>query len=395
MATSWGTDSGLTCMDLFAGGGGLSLAAHTAGLTTKAFLEIDPHACDLLRQNLGIVLPSSAKVIQQDVADISGQELRRTIGDVDVLIGGPPCQPFSMGGHRLGKRDERNLFPDLLEIVSELRPKAFIFENVAGLSTRRFNGYLSSILNGLAFCLTGSHQRNRPDYLVKFKVLEAADFGVPQYRRRLFIVGFRKDLSIDWVWPEPTHSRERLLFDQFVTEEYFDRHGIPSKRISPKLLARVDRVMDSPRVELEPHQTIRDAISDLPHPRVASQLLRGRHHIYVPGAKIYPGHTGSAWDLPAKTIKAGVNGCPGGENMVADGGRARYFTIRELARLQTFPDKYGFLGARSECVRRLGNAVPVKLGHVLIAQLVSELRKTRPKVEFSRKSDRAATLSLY
>ncbi len=156
-----------------------------------------------------------------------------------------------------------------------------------------------------------------------------------------------------------THSQDRLLWDQYVTGDYWERHGLKARR------APSDR--DSTRVrELEatgaapaglPWVTVRDAIQGLGHPDGA------RNHVFQPGAKVYPGHTGSPLDRPAKALKAGDHGVPGGENMmVLDDGSVRYFTIREAARLVGLPDDYLFPRSWSESMRQLGNAVPAQLG---------------------------------
>jgi DNA (cytosine-5)-methyltransferase 1 len=214
------------------------------------------------------------------------------------------------------------------------------------------------------------------------QVLNAADFGVPQRRERVFIVGFRADLGIEWTFPEPTHSFDALLHDQFVTGEYWERREIPKKlrsKPTPAMLAR----LQTQRSLLEPTtaawRTVRDAIEGLPDPehmpRQAEQHLNHKHN---PGARAYPGHTGSPADLPAKTLKAGVHGVPGGENTLAgQNGSIRYFTVREAARLQTFPDDFVFHASWTESMRQLGNAVPVKLAELLCRDIAANLGRVK------------------
>lgn len=122
-----------------------------------------------------------------------------------------------------------------------------------------------------------------------------------------------------------------------------------------------------------PHKTVRDAL-------IGSEPIMGKpypgflNHIGIPGARSYPGHTGSPYDLPAKTLKAGVHGCPGGENMLAyPEGSVRYFSVRESARLQTFPDNYAFHRSRSECMRQIGNAVPAELARTLTKEMKKKI----------------------
>jgi DNA (cytosine-5)-methyltransferase 1 len=206
-------------------------------------------------------------------------------------------------------------------------------------------------------------------------VLNAADYGVPQRRERVVFVGFRSDLDIEWSFPKATHTLDALLWDQ-THGDYWDRHEV--RRADRKVADRHDRRIA--RLTREdgalPWRTTRDAIGDLPDP--AAEPSRSDHyfnHRFQPGARSYPGHTGSPLDEPAKTLKAGVHGVPGGENMLLmPDGRVRYFTVRESARLQTFPDEFRLHGSWSEAMRQLGNAVPVELASV-IARSVSRYLK--------------------
>ncbi len=217
-------------------------------------------------------------------------------------------------------------------------------------------------------------------YNVVTRVLNAADYGIPQQRERVFIVGFRADSGERWSVPAATHSYNALLRTQFETRTYWERHQVKKAeqeqhrlRVNGDMLRR----MKAEDVELRPWVTVRDAISDLPEPtsRAARSIL---NHTFQAGAKPYPGHTGSPLDLPAKTLKAGGHGVPGGENMIDFGnGTYRYFTVRESARLQTFPDGYLFHGSWSETMRQLGNAVPVRLAHVVGSSVAVQLLSAR------------------
>jgi DNA (cytosine-5)-methyltransferase 1 len=205
-------------------------------------------------------------------------------------------------------------------------------------------------------------------------VLNAANYGVPQKRERVVFVGFRSDLGVQWRFPDETHSLEALLWDQRNTGEYWDRHKVSrAERQRFALDAAKPIVGDKP--EMLAWRTVRDAIGGLPdpeHDRRRSASIDS--HRFQPGARSYPGHTGSPLDAPAKTLKAGVHGVPGGENMLRrPDGSVRYFTIRESARLQTFPDAYKFHGAWGECMRQIGNAVPVELAHVVARNVATNL----------------------
>jgi DNA (cytosine-5)-methyltransferase 1 len=278
------------------------------------------------------------------------------------------------------------MFPEFARVVAALSPKAFLVENVKGLLRGGFAEYFEYVILRLSHPLitmkpgeTWREHRARLervhtagevtglDYNVVFQLLNAADHGVPQRRERVFIVGFRNDLGIHWSFPRPTHGREALLHQQFVTGEYWERHRIPKRR-RPELKGsspgRTSCFWD--REELLPWRTVRDAISDLPSLNPGCRDPRDPNHFFNPGARSYKGHTGSPWDEPAKTLKAGDHGVPGGENTLAmEDGQVRYFTPRECARLQTFPDDYRITGPWTEQMRQMGNAVPVELARVV------------------------------
>jgi DNA (cytosine-5)-methyltransferase 1 len=221
----------------------------------------------------------------------------------------------------------------------------------------------------------------RPEYNVVFRLLNAADYGVPQRRERVFFVGFRSDVGVEWSFPEGDFSENSLLRSQWITGEYWERHEV-SKRDRPPLadrqLGRIERLRDDFLFDAGkfPWLTVRDAISDLPDPERKPRNAIA-NHIFNPGARSYPGHTGSPLDEPAKTLKAGDHGVPGGENMLARvDGSLRYFTVREAARLQTFPDEYTFRGPWTEAMRQLGNAVPVRLAETVARSVAETLSST-------------------
>jgi DNA (cytosine-5)-methyltransferase 1 len=164
-----------------------------------------------------------------------------------------------------------------------------------------------------------------------------------------------------------THSEAALHYSQTVSGEYWKRHDIappPDGRYTRADTTNVQGELEM--AKLLPWQTIRDALHGLPTPIDGLNHPHFKNHVGVPGARSYPGHTGSDFDRPSKTIKAGVHGVCGGEAMIrfAD-GRLRYMTVRESARIQTFPDDYDFRGARSHAMRHIGNAVPVKLAQAI------------------------------
>lgn len=381
----------MRAVELFAGAGGLALGVSAAGFDHEAVVELEPNACETIRKNkaLGVDPITSWPLIQADVRLVDFAPF----DGIDLVCGGPPCQPFSIGGKHRGQDDRRNLFPEVVRVVCETKPKAFLIENVKGLIRPAFSEFLAHTILQLTYPeltsgkdksprnhlarLQRYHTSGRPNglyYRVVFQTLNAADFGVPQRRERVFIVGFRSDVACEWSFPEGSHSLDALLRDQWITGEYWERHHVPKRERPSKprrLQRRIENIEESlfPVASL-PWRTVRDAIGDLPDPR----RRKGHgvsNHDYNPGARSYLGHTGSPADEPAKTLKAGDHGVPGGENMLAlVDGSVRYFTVRESARLQTFPDDVIFAGSWTESMRQLGNAVPVALARS-VAQSVA------------------------
>lgn len=383
-------------VELFVGAGGLALGLSRASFEHLLVADFDRHACHTIRENqrLGVRYVKHWPLRELDVRNLDYSALPESL---DLLAGGPPCQPFSLGGKHRAHQDERDMFPEMARAIRTLRPKAVLIENVRGLVRPSFAKYFSYLLLQLTYPeialrtdeiwrehlsrLERYHTRGRPSglhYRIVHRVLNAADYGVPQMRERVVIVGFRSDLELAWSFPAPTHSREELLFDQWVSGQYWERHRIPKRgrpQPSSGLASTITKVSDVAHLT-KPWRTVRDAISDLPLPSAGNPDVP--NHRLQPGARSYPGHTGSHYDWPAKTLKAGVHGVPGGENMLLlPDGSMRYFSVREAARVQTFPDEYFFPGVWSENMRQLGNAVPVTLGEIIADQLRRKLTSPR------------------
>ena len=390
--------SGLRCVELFAGAGGLAIAAARAGFDHDAVLEYNHDACETIRANQrrGYDLVRHWPLIE---GDVHNQDFQTWNGRVDLVSGGPPCQPFSIGGKHGAMGDRRNLFPEAARAVREIQPRAFVFENVKGLLRDSFAKYFGYIVLQLSYPgvairageVWTEHlarleriktKGTEPDlrYRVVWRLLNAADYGVPQRRERVFIVGFRSDIRVPWSFPSATHSREALLMEQWDTGDYWERNGIP-KRSRPEAPLRFARYSNSPQLihkpfGLMPWRTVRDAIADLGEPTRTQNGERFPNHVLQPGARSYAGHTGSPLDEPAKTLKAGDHGVPGGENMLVYlNGDVRYFSVRESCRLQSFPDEYVFESSWTENMRQLGNAVPVELGAVVLRSVRAALER--------------------
>ncbi len=396
----------MKAIELFVGAGGLGMGSSMAGFKHEAVVEWNRDACRTIRFNQanGVSIVRDWPLYEGDVRDFDYTPYRNST--IDLIAGGPPCQPFSLGGKHRANNDDRDMFPEMVRAVSEIHPRGFIIENVKGILRHSFASYFNYIILRLSYPEmrlgigerwekhlsrleehhTGSHRYHGLHYQVVYRLLNAANFGVPQKRERVVIVGFRSDQPEGWSFPEATHSEDRLLWDQLATGDYWERHRVPKRRRTPpapEALARLERMKSDGLVPPgNPWRTVRDAIHDLPDPSLGGNSARLTNHTLNPGAKIYPGHTGSPLDLPAKTLKAGGHGVPGGENMlVLPDGSVRYFTVRESARLQTFPDDYTFLGSWGESMRQLGNAVPVHFAREIASSVWQHLDISSREIE--------------
>ncbi len=380
-------------LELFSGAGGLAKGLALAGFEHAALVEFNKHACASLTANF-----SEEKVFCGDVRDFDFSSLR----NIDVVAGGPPCQPFSLGGKHQANQDARDMFPHAINAIEVLAPRAFVFENVKGLLRSSFAEYFEYIILRLTFpefaanaamswqdhlqLLRKTDFAHYPGlkYRVAYQLLNAADYGVPQARERVVIVGTRADVWQQWRFPVATHSEDALLWAKHITGEYWDKHQVARsdrETLTEVVRERMARYgLFAP--ETKPWRTIRDTLADVPDPQSA-HCIAG--HQFRDGARTYPGHTGSDFDSPAKTIKAGGHGVPGGENMIRfRDGSLRYFTVFEAKRLQTFPDNYEIRGAWGEAMRQIGNAVPVifaqKIGIALHSLMQSDGQATKPAI---------------
>jgi len=363
-------------VELFSGCGGLALGLSRSGFHHELMVEWNGDAVETVLHNRRRRI-KHVREWPLEKADVREVAWHRFAG-LDLVAGGPPCQPFSIGGNHKGPGDARDMWPEVIRSVREIRPRGFLFENVRGLARPAFADYLRWIIAHLHHPeLT---RQNREDHACHTRRLEssrlpaayrvivaqvnAADYGAAQKRHRVIVAGIRADLADTLAAPIPTHSRERLLWDQWVSGEYWRRHGLvqPTDALIPGTDASAVRALRASRMapKGKPWVTTRDALAGLGEPN-------GRgNHIFQDGACVYPGHTGSPLDQPTKALKAGDHGVPGGENMmVRDDGTVRYFTTREAARLQGLPDTYQFPRSWTESMRQLGNAVPVQLSEAM------------------------------
>jgi len=353
--------NGATVVSLFSGGGGLDLGLEAAGFRSRYLCDIDAHSCRTLEAGFTAsaarsrLAPWHLKVACGNVAELSGASLLRDCrmkrGAVDLLAGGPPCQAFSVFGRRQGVADPRGMLAfEYLRLVGELRPKAFLFENVFGLLTIEGGAIFERLCEQLSAPLRGLR------YELSVFRLNAADYAVPQFRDRVFIVG-----SLDGVRvPAPLPLREaRLSVDE----------GLFSAPFRFRTVA--DAFRGLPATGTLPNHT----------GRVHSQRIVDRYQALKPGERDSKTRI-NRLDLhrPSYTIIVGSD--KGGGKGHVHPIEPREVTPRESARLQTFPDWWEFSGSCRHPIRQVGNAVPPLLAAQIGRELASALFGMR-RVKFS------------
>ena len=385
-------------VDLSAGAGGMALGLAEAGWQDVTLVEADEHARATLHLNQSLGHPLSSGW-QLGVADVPAMNYEEMAGDVDLVVGSLLRGHSPAPGRRRGvSPGSEDLFGEAARALRELTPGCFLLEAPRCLLSEGLAACFDRLMAQLRSPALGPGARERGEvegqaredetdgglvvelsYRVGCRLANAAAHGVPQNRQRLFIAGLRADLGREFRFPESTHSLDRLLWDQWVSGSYWDEHRVAKwlrPDLSPRYARRVERLAsDHPQDPPpgRPFLTVRDAIGYLPDPEDPKGGVP--NHQFQSGARTYPGHTGSLLDEPAKALKAGPRGLPAGENMIAFhlGGECRYFTVREAARLQTFPDDYLLSGSWREAMRQVASAVPVGLAAVLGRALASQL----------------------
>ncbi len=380
----------LRSVEIFAGAAGLGLGLAKSGFHHEVVVERDHSACNTIRANQrdGHPLVEGWDIRE---ASIENCDLSDIAAEPDLVAGGPPCQSFSIGGKHKGHRDERNLWPWAIQTVAQLKPKAFVFENVPNLASGHadFFDYLvkALALPTIATPLDWESDAERlskiiatgqsfdPSYRVSVATLMAADFGTGQKRKRLFITGVRTDVAADFKVPEPTHSAEQLLEDKWLTGAYWDRHALDRPQMDEAGLRWLRKHNRNPRdlfaAPLKAHKTVRDVFAGIPGGAANNERAPRE-------AKVYKGHTGSPIDEPSKTLRAGDHGVSGGENLCDWGTyrspRYEHFSVREAAAISDFPHDYRFDGTWSDGLKQIGNAVPCALSEAVGGSLAKTLQ---------------------
>ncbi len=330
-------------VELFAGGGGLALGMEQAGLHSVFLNELNKHACHTLRHNR-----PDWNVVEGDISTIDFTQIKE---DVDILTGGFPCQAFSYAGKSLGFEDTRGtLFFEMSRAIKELQPKIFMAENVRALLTHDEGNTLETIKNVI----------NELGYtLIEPKVLKAIFYKVPQKRERLIIIGIRKYLAdkLTYQWPA-TYKKIMTLQDAFYQGDLFDT-DVPTSN-GQKYPQRKKEILD--------HVPQGGYWRDLPDDLQREYMMKS----YFLGG----GKTGMARRLSLQEPSLTLTCAPAQKQTErCHPLETRPLTIREYARIQTFPDNWEFKGSMTEAYKQIGNAVPVNMAAALGRSLVALLNQ--------------------
>ncbi len=292
-------------VSLFSGAGGLDLGFVMAGHTIVWADDLFEDAVKTYRKNIG------EHIVRKDIKDVSVSD----IPDADIIIGGFPCQGFSVANTKRNEQDERNsLYKELVRVIDAKKPKFFVAENVKGLTSLSGGKVFRMILSD--FSALG--------YSVSYKILNAADYGVPQTRIRVIIVGVRNDIDFEYSFPDPVCDKD-------------GKNG------------------------LKRWVSVRDALAVVPDPDKPNDLCNHTYSKYKLNFNGYIGHRPLDPDKPAPTVTARGDS-RGGVVILPHPNGQRRMTCRELARIQSFPLDFEFCGSNSSIYRQIGNAVPPLLG---------------------------------
>lgn len=311
-------------LSLFSGGGGLDLGFELAGAATVACVDNDHEACKTLRFNR-----PDWQVFEGDIRDFEPD-----YEDIDIVIGGPPCQGFSSAG-KGDPSDPRNfLWKEYFRVVDSVRPRAIVLENVSALTHARNGDHLTGIIESL----------ERSGYQFAMGVLNAADFGVPQARRRLFVIGLREGIP---TMPEPTITGKPMTVHEAIADLEHAPEDPEFSHVPPKHA---------------PH--VAERWSQLAPGEVDPNYRRGR---------LDP-------NKPSVTIRAGGGYGPKGNHLAGfhppiHPSQPRQLTVREAARIQSFPDSWALKGSKTAQGRQIGNAVPVELAAAVAKHVIKMLQE--------------------
>lgn len=330
-------------LSLFSGGGGLDIAFHDAGFDIVQMVELEEKYVKTLEKNsISGKWLENCQPICIDIKDFfPSADLQ-----IDFIIGGPPCQSFSAAGRRAagvsGTSDSRGtLFEEYVRLLKILQPKGFLFENVYGIIGAQKGKDWQAIQD--AFKNAG--------YKIYFRILDAADYGVPQHRERLFIVGLKEG---NYLFPYPTHGPDSLGQEPFITAKDALIEVDTSESIEEGINGKYGHLLN----DIPPGLNYSFYTEEMGHPNpVFSWRSKFSDFLY----KADP-------ETPVRTIKA-----QGGQYTGPFSWENRKFTVAELKRLQTIPDSYEIIGNGQVCIEQIGNSVPPQLGRILALSILDSV----------------------
>lgn len=321
-----------TAIELCAGAGGQALGLHRAGFQHHALVEIDRHACQTLRDNNSRHGLSWGEIIEGDARDFV-RERSGEFDGIDLIAAGVPCPPFSKAGQQLGAEDERDLFPTAIAAVAQIQPKAVLFENVRGLLDQRFESYRDTL----------ESQLNELGYTVFWTLLDAADFGVSQHRRRCIIVALKPSYAAHFSWPHPL-------------------------KIQPATVG--ERLYDLMAADGWPGASVwRDRANQLAPTIVGGSKKHG-------GPDLGPTRAKRAWQKLYVNAHRLADREPAADFCGEKVGYEQMplLTVRMVARLQGFPDEWIFSGRKTNAYRQVGNAFPPPVAQAVGDRILRALR---------------------
>lgn len=360
-------------IDLFAGCGGLSSGFRKAGYSIESAVEFDPAIANTYKHNF-----PSVNVIVDDIKNVDSSGVLKT-GDADVIIGGPPCQGFSMAGARIRQGfidDPRNyLFKHYFNVVREVKPVAFVMENVKGMKSMQGGKVFKEIMA----TFSDPDMNDGIPYHIHHRIINAVNFGIPQKRERLLIIGTTTEIDadkFDTLWLK-TKAQIRAEYPNYFTPVTV-RDAIGN--LPP---AARDGIVDNPVPVTEYQKYLASSAKKIMNHRKSNhsrkviermkQISSGQNYTEL-DEKIKSVHSGSYgrlyWDRPATTITTRFDTPAGGR--FTHPFENRTLTPRETARIQSFSDDFIFYGARREISRQIGNAVPPKVAY-FVAKLIETL----------------------
>ncbi|WP_320782206.1 DNA (cytosine-5-)-methyltransferase [Streptomyces sp. CRN 30] len=404
--TSESTETGarreptFTSIEICAGAGGQAIGLHQAGFGHLALVEIDQHAAETLRLNIeGHEVwaweRERCDVLEGDVKDFDpfrdmkkGAELLRS-SELDLLAGGVPCPPFSHAGKQLGKADERDLFPRMLELVDTLRPRAVMIENVRGIMDPKFSDYrdwIKARLEGGTYRADDGQvlREEGLGYTVcRWDVLDASDFGVPQLRPRAILVAFRDDVLADlkYEWPTPTHEEPVSV----------------AERLEASMKERYERYFEGPHAE----RARRSYERWITKARERDAELKGKGGGIAPtlvggskkhgGADLGPSRAKAAWKqlgISGMGVANDIEACAVKKSEDRDlfGADGPMLTVRQAAIIQGFPPEWDFAGQKTAQYRQVGNAFPPPVAAAVGKSIIDVLRAARERDQESGRS---------